>query len=415
MNVSEAAAGEAVASHHQLLGLATLLRAAVEKQDLTPLGQTLIEYLQRHDDPFAWLDLSLLLELKQDKATSRVAQQEALQQRRHYPLSRGQTADALKLLVLKVPGDLQGNTPLECLLEGADMQIEAFYVDGQTPADLELPEHDLLFVAACARDENAPMLDRIEQIIAHNGSKVINRPAGIRLTTREAGYELLGKVPGICMAHTLRLSRERMLEVAAGSLRLPEIIEGDYPFIVRPVDSHGGAALEQVTEVADLARYLERTRVEEYYVAPFIDYRDADGLFRKYRIVMIGGKPYIGHMGVSSHWMVHYPYPEMLANPERGQEEARMMAEFDNDFARRHAQALSAIAERTGLEYVGFDCAETHDGRLLVFEIATAMVVHDMDDSQTFPYKLPQMRRVFDAFQAMLHHAAGSRPTPLKP
>jgi hypothetical protein len=38
------------------------------------------------------------------------------------------------------------------------------------------------------------------------------------------------------------------------------------------------------------------------------------------------------------------------------------------------------------------------------------MVVHDMDDAALFPYKLPQMHRVFSAFHQMLL-AAGTMPT----
>jgi hypothetical protein len=30
-----------------------------------------------------------------------------------------------------------------------------------------------------------------------------------------------------------------------------------------------------------------------------------------------------------------------------------------------------------------------------------------MDPPDVFPYKVPQMRKVFDAFAAMLHHRAG--------
>ena len=107
--------------------------------------------------------------------------------------------------------------------------------------------------------------------------------------------------------------------------------------------------------------------------------------------------------------MVHYPYPEMIAHPERREEEASLMASFDSTFAVRHRDALQSVADLTGLDYVGFDCAETADGRLLIFEIATAMVIHDMDDLNVFPYKVPQMRRVFGAFHDMLRRAATSR------
>jgi hypothetical protein len=55
------------------------------------------------------------------------------------------------------------------------------------------------------------------------------------------------------------------------------------------------------------------------------------------------------------------------------------------------------------------DCAETRDGRLLVFEADNTAIVHDMDPPDVFPYKPPQMRKIFAAFTAMLsrHACAG--------
>jgi hypothetical protein len=55
-----------------------------------------------------------------------------------------------------------------------------------------------------------------------------------------------------------------------------------------------------------------------------------------------------------------------------------------------------------GLDYLVLDCGETRDGRLLLFEADQCMVVHAMDSSDLFPYKAPQMRKVFDAFARML-------------
>jgi len=85
------------------------------------------------------------------------------------------------------------------------------------------------------------------------------------------------------------------------------------------------------------------------------------------------------------------------------------MAEFDRDFALRHAGALAGIAERIGLDYVTIDCAETPDGRSLVFEVGNGMIVHAMDPPGLFPYKAPQMRKVFGAFEAMLRNASTTR------
>jgi len=394
---------------HQPLGLATLLRAATAGNDLTPLGEMLVEHVKCHDDPNALLDLSLVLQLKHQKAAALEVQQQAFQMTRRYRLKSAQTTQSpLKLVVLKAPGDLMANTPFECLLENADLQIEVLYVDARPLEDAELPEHDVIFVAACASDETAGVLARITSLTSGTACRVLNRPEHVVKTMRDAAYALLGAAPGICMAHTVRLSREQVIEAASGAFELSDVLDGNYPFIIRPIGSHAGQGLAKVSDKQELGRYLTESVATEYYTAPFIDYSSADGLFRKYRIVMIEGKPFVCHMGISKEWMVHYPYAEMLAHPDRREEEARLMASFDAEFAVRHREAFHNVAELTGLDYVGFDCAETSDGRLLIFEIATGMVVHDMDDPNIFPYKVPQIRRVADAFHEMLRRAAAN-------
>lgn len=74
------------------------------------------------------------------------------------------------------------------------------------------------------------------------------------------------------------------------------------------------------------------------------------------------------------------------------------MAQFDQDFAQRHAEAFAALHRIFGLDYFGIDCAELPDGRLLIFEVDVAMIVHDMDDETVFPYKKPAMQKLFAGF-----------------
>ena len=83
------------------------------------------------------------------------------------------------------------------------------------------------------------------------------------------------------------------------------------------------------------------------------------------------------------------------------------MRTFDIGFAHRHRAALAGLAGRIGLDYFMVDCAEMKDGSLLIFEADNTAIVHNMDPPEIFPYKAPQMRKVFDAFAAMLHRRAG--------
>ncbi len=189
-----------------------------------------------------------------------------------------------------------------------------------------------------------------------------------------------------------------------------------FPIIVRPVGSHGGQGLERLGDHSELAAYLELRPEPDFYVAPFIDYRSGDGLYRKYRIALINGRAYGCHLAISRHWMVHYLNADMLNNPINRADESRFLTQFDEEFGARHAAALAGIAARTELDYAIIDCAETADGRLLLFEIGTAMIVHSMDPADVFPYKKDAMAKVFAGFIDMLRHRPrrlpGAKPPP---
>ena len=173
---------------------------------------------------------------------------------------------------------------------------------------------------------------------------------------------------------------------------LDAVLPGDaFPLIVRPLGSHAGHDLEKMTQARDLLAYLQSVDAERFYISRFVDYRSEDGQFRKYRIVLIDGLPYICHFAVSSHWMIHYLNAGMDESAAKRAEEAQCMLHFEHAFALRPAAALRA---------------ETRDGELLLFEADNAMIVHAMDAEEMYPYKRPAMHKVFTAFRAMLARAA---------
>jgi hypothetical protein len=134
---------------HTLIGLRELLRAAHQNEDLRPLGTALLNHLQSHpDDANALMDLSLVLQLLGDHALAMTVQAEALQVRQlyHLPTLRDDSA-RLRVLAIKVSGDLMANTPLECLLGNSDVALDALYVTPEDPLPQSVPEHDVLFIA----------------------------------------------------------------------------------------------------------------------------------------------------------------------------------------------------------------------------------------------------------------------------
>ena len=161
-----------------------------------------------------------------------------------------------------------------------------------------------------------------------------------------------------------------------------------------------------------MVAYLAAEPDPHFYLSNFIDYSGPDGQFRKLRVALIDGRPFACHMGVSSHWMIHYVNAGMYEDAAKRAEELAFMEGFAA-FAARHAGALAAIHQRSQLDYVCIDCAETRDGELLIFEIDHAMVVHAMDPEDLFPYKQVHMQKVKQAFEDYLDRLQAPRPTPV--
>ncbi|MEJ0045621.1 MAG: hypothetical protein WDN04_05400 [Rhodospirillales bacterium] len=393
--------------HVPFMGVAALLRTAFAGGDVSELGAQLIERAQQHNDQYALLDLSTVLQLHYQRETGLTVLAEALKAQALYRVAQARAPGALRLLALKAPGDLMSNTPFECLLEEFDVTVDVLYVQAGAGLPAMLPEHDVLLVAVGESDRNQPLLAELAEALAAWPRPVLNAPARVACLARDRACALLGGLPGVVMPRTVRLARAALQQLADGSAPVATLLaDGAFPLILRPVGSHAGSGLEKVEQPAEVAAYLARHAEAQFYVARFFNYASPDGLFRKYRVVMVAGRPYVCHMGISQHWMVHYPYEEMLAHALRRDEEQQAMATFGEGLGQRHQAAWAALQQQIGLDYWGMDCAETADGRLLIFEVTSAMVIHAMDRVDVFPYKQTQMKTVFTAFHRMLEHAA---------
>ena len=112
--------------------------------------------------------------------------------------------------------------------------------------------------------------------------------------------------------------------------------------------------------------------------------RASDGLFRKYRIVVVDGRPYACHLAIADRWDIWYLNAGMTFSASKRLEEETFMRTFDIGFARRHEAALAGMIDRIGLDYFTMDCAETKAGSLLIFEADNTAIVHNMDPPASF-------------------------------
>lgn len=397
---------------YRLMGLVKLMRMAVEGADLTPLGVQLIERAGLEpDNAEILMDLSVVLLLRGDGEIAMDVQAQALLMQQVYRLPVAEPS--VRLLAIMGPGDLMANSPVEFLLEGSDVDLTLLYMSEDLPIPDSIPEHDLVFVAVAESDENIPLLQKISNFLEPWPKPVLNLPQKISRLSRDEVCALLSEpsIPGIEMPVSVRVDRGLLQQIAGDSLSVKAVLAGDdFPIIVRPVDSHAGKGLARLENGSDLAAYLSDMPQQAFFISRFVDYRSADGQFRKYRIVLMEGRAYLCHLAISSNWMIHYLNAGMSESAEKRAEEAQVMDRFDETFALRHAGALKEIGERVGLDYVGLDCAETRDGKLLIFEVDSCMIVHAIDPVDVFPYKQGQMRKVFGAFRQLLLNAVTRGP-----
>jgi hypothetical protein len=394
----------------QLLGLARLARMVFAGIDLEPSRTRLLERLARNEnDVNAFMDLSIILQLAGQPQLGLSNQKLALDIQQVYRVRRSAESAGIRLLAFLTPGDLAQNNAVEFLVEESDIRLDLLYVAPDRPLPATVPDHDLAIVAVGESDRNRPLLKHLETIVQSWPRPVLCAPDRIARSSSDCASTLLRSVPGVAMPATARIDRQTLASIGRCEVALTSLIEdGAFPIIVRPVDSHKGQGLMKLDNPNFVAGYLEARPESAFYATRFVDYRSRDGQFRKYRIVLIDERPYACHMAISDHWVVHYLSAGMEGNADKRREEEQFFATFDDDFARRHYDALLCIAQRLQLEYVGLDCGETPDGELLIFEVDSGMTVHAMDPADIFPYKQPQMRKVFGAFRQMLLDACGS-------
>jgi len=394
------------------LGVARLSKIAFDGGDLRPLrSQLLDKYVFEPDNAAALMDLAMIEQLLGNLGDGLARQQEALALRRIFHSPCAASPPALRLLALAAPGDIGTDAPLEFLLEGSDIALTTLYVMPGEPLPDAIPEHDVAMVVACESDDNAPVLSAIARLADAWPKPLLNDPAKIARLGRERLHAILRPLAGVEIPATLRLDRASLEDLAAGRSTLRSVLDdGEFPVIARPVGSHAGHGLARLEDTAAIGAYLAVRPEAAFHLSRYVDYRSADGLFRKYRVVFVDGSAYACHMAIADQWKIYYLNAGMGESAAKKAEEERFMTAFGSEFARRHRAALASIAACVGLDYFGIDCAQTAAGKLLVFEADVAMIVHAMDSPTVFPYKGPQMSKVFAAFRALLKERASRLP-----
>lgn len=297
------------------------------------------------------------------------------------------------VLALSRVAAFEANTPLELIVDTEHTTLHRLYIDDgdtQLPGE-ELPPYDVLFNTIAESEQAQPVLALAHAFAERAGRRSINEPQIVAQLGRADVARRFADSPAILAPAVDR--------VDAAALRAHELAA---PLVVRPVGSQAGHALALIDRGAALHAYLDEHAYDAYFVTPFVDYRSADGFYRKYRVMFVNGVPFACHLAISPRWMIHYYNAPMAEHEWMRDEEARFIGNLDGVFRRRLHDALADIARGVPLEYFGIDCGIAPDGRLLLFEADAAMLVHGTDPPDLYPYKRAAFERIKLALTELL-------------
>ncbi len=284
-----------------------------------------------------------------------------------------------RVLVIAATGD--GNIPLGHLLAPRHTTVLRWYVAYAGPdQDRALPAYDLILNAIGDADRMPVLPAAAARLLAAPPRPLLNPPARVARTARDALPALLADIPGLLVPPTRR--------DAAVPL----------PALVRPIGAHGGQGVRLVHAEAELAAALAAGPA---FATSAVDCRDSDGFWRKYRVIFVDRVPYPYHLAIAPRWLVHYWTAGMETDPARRAEEARFLADPRAVLGARAWAALEAVGARLDLDFAGIDFGRLADGTLVLFEANATMLVHP-ETAPSFAYRNPAVARILAAFERML-------------
>jgi tetratricopeptide (TPR) repeat protein len=317
-----------------------------------------------------------------DRAAAKAQRELALAQQSVF-VQKATRLEKARVLIPSVSDD--GNVPLEHLLPGGNFTRIWWFPGEGGPA--ALPGFDVVFNGVGDPDMAGAAGAALQSFLRGCERPVLNRPERIALTRRDllpkalAGIEGLA-TPSVCRLERGQDARQHLAQAGVAA-----------PFLLRPVGSHGGEGLRLI-EVSDGQDF---SKSHAWYLSSFIDFRSADGFFRKYRMAFVDRRPFPYHLAISRDWLVHYFSADMHAHEWKLAEEAAFLADPRHVLGATAYDAIVSAGARLDLDFCGIDFTVLRDGRALVFEANATMLIHPERIDGTLAFKNPYIHQIIEA------------------
>jgi len=312
---------------------------------------------------------------------------------------RGDTPAATILLLNSALG---GNTPTSDLLDVRIFRVIVLIVEYFTAGDL-LPAHDLIINAISDADLCADALIAAQALIQRSSQPLINDPRRVCATGRVATAQRFATFPAVVTARTTLLSRADLTSSESGEAL--HRAGWTFPLLLRSSGHHTGRHFVRVDAESSLCERVGELPGDPLMLIESLPTASSDGLYRKYRVMFVGGTMYPLHLAIARDWKVHYFSSEMGHVEAFRLEEARFLSDMAQGLGTRALSALAGIQRTLGLDYAGVDFGLTETGDLLLFEANATMIVPPVGADPRFAYRQPAVDAIVSAYAAMISTA----------
>lgn len=272
----------------------------------------------------------------------------------------------------------------------------------------KLPKVDLIYNGMTDADRCKKALELAEQLCEKLQIPVINSPAAVLQTTREANYQRFKDNPNIIVPKAVNLGE--CLGPLGDKIRAAAKEHGlKAPIIMRAGGFQGGKHMHKIDNLETLEVTLQKPAeiylIQYHEFGYFDEHMPNDLFYPKYRAFLIGGKLFPAHLRADiNQYMVHINDKIFDLCPWAAGYEDHFLRDPEDYFGGNHWRNLEAALCTMGLDYTGVDFGVAkdpeHNGKILVFEANASMRNWPTLRNDT-PYVYSSWQ---DNLQAIHHH-----------
>ena len=263
---------------------------------------------------------------------------------------------------------------------------------------INLANYDLVFNQISDPDTHKKVLHKLDFLLQRSKKTIycFNEPQKIFKTYRDTVSILLKDIPNLIVPKTVKFNPKTPQEVK-NTINKNHF---SFPVLFRQAGDHGGISTILLNSLDEIESKMYAFALDgrAYYLTQFVDY-NIEGIFKKYRLLIVDGKVYLRHVIFNDHWMIHSRSREfMKKNQQYNDMEIEILETFDEVLKPLIQQTIKQIHQKIQLDYFGIDCTIDQNGTITLFELNANMnVLIDKNDRMN-----KYIQKIQDAIEQMI-------------